>query len=210
MLLPDDIYAKPKQHILPKWRKLLAWAKQFDLYAGSDVRLHVTPNGTWISIPNNDKTWLHPFRVSLSGLAVRVRYGTVTSELGDQLPDVPRIGELRLDGTDMDYKPTGESLPVLNLDPPGDSVVRSLVTVRITLTAEESIDPTDPQALQIVHRIPAADEVTDPAVHYEPLAVLYWQGERVIRSRPVVHHNLKHYYRPAEGDRPGRHYCGGV
>jgi len=208
-MIPPDLYAKPGQNILEKWNQLLDWQKRWTLYAGSQVKLTVTPDGTWINVVSR-AAWLHPFRVSVSAdLSVRVRHGSIDG-------DVPRIrmeGEwIRIDGTDMEYRPHPDGQPVLDIG--GDALEsgRSMVAARVVVNDQGEMDVTDPAANTVVH-VPdwdSPERTVEAGVGYQPLAVLYWQGDRVVQRYPVVHHHLIRYYRPGNGDRPEAHFFGAV
>lgn len=196
--------AKPGGDVMTWAENLVTWAIGHRKFAGAGVRLTETPRGTWINA-TADHTWEHPFRVSVEGGdRVRVRYGTVGG-------DVPRIDGVRLDATDMDYKPTDEEAPTLDIS--GDTVAdgRSFVQVRLVVDpASREPDPADPAALTITHR--RAEEITaeaaDDLVGRAPLALIYWSGGSVAKVEQIAHHNLVHLYVPGTDETPARHHFG--
>jgi len=180
-----DLMVKPGDPVMPAWRRLLDWAKQFRLYSSNEIRLTRTPQGTYIVAEPSGVSFIHPFRVSITSSQVIIRPGAVEDIY-------PRIG-----GVAIDAKPA----PQLQLGKP-NAEGRSWVALEVT-TKDGVIDPEDKGAVVIRHVSSLAR--TREEVGIQPLAMLVWSGSTVSEVHQIVHHSLGHYYvRPTEG-RGGRH-----
>ena len=180
-----DLMVKPGDPVMPAWKRLLDWAKQFRLYSSNQIRLTRTPQGTYIVAEVAGAAFDHPFRVAVTSGGVIVRPGTVEDIY-------PRIG-----GAGIDKTPA----PQLQLGKP-NAEGRSWVALEVT-TKDGAIDPKDKSAVVIRHASSLAR--TREEVGIQPLAMLVWSGSTVSEVHQIVHHSLGHYYvKPSEG-RGGRH-----
>jgi hypothetical protein len=203
MIIPDEIWAKKGRSIKKTWNALLRYFASQRLWAGSGVDLRVTPDGTWVSATSSH-VWLHPFRVTLEGLRVKVSWGTING-------DVPRIGKdwWRIDGTDYDYIPHTDGVPFLDLTKEAKDSGRSSIAIRIEVDPKTgTANPDRAESLTVIHLPdfykPAKDE--GEFVGYLPLAALYWSEKQVVRTRNVVHLNQSHAFIPGKEGRRGRHW----
>jgi hypothetical protein len=73
------------------WNAMARAVQALKLIAGPGVRLRETGSGTIISFEGGDATFLHPFRVSMSGVEARVRPGRVNTVM-------PTYKDIPLDG----------------------------------------------------------------------------------------------------------------
>ena len=180
-----DLMVKPGDPVLPAWRRLLDWAKQFRLYSSNQIRLTRTPQGTYIVAEVSRGSFDHPFRVSVTSGEAFVRPGTVEDIYA-------RIGGVGADKTPAPKLPLGKP----------NAEGRSWVVVEVTVK-DGVIDPEDKGAVVIRHASSLAR--TREEVGIQPLAMLVWSGSTVSEVHQIVHHSLGHYYvQPAEG-RGGRH-----
>lgn len=194
-----DLYVRPGEPVMPAWKRLLEWARQFRLFAGRGVRLTRTPNGTYVVADLKSNPWNHPFKVRLANREATIGFGTVEGL-------VPRIGTKTIDGLDASGKETEP--PKLQLTGEPNEDLRSWVVVEVKVAAEGGeIDPGDSEAVTIRHVRELGPE--DPTIGRHPLAMLIWasNGTTILRARQITHFHLSHLYvvdRGAE-ERPGRH-----
>ena len=194
-----ELYVRPGEPVLPAWKRLLDWAKQFRLFAGRGVRLSRTPNGTYVVADLKANSWNHPFKVRLTEREAAVGFGTVDGI-------VPRIDGGTIDGVGEDGRETEP--PKLPITGEPDDDLRSWVVVEMKVAADgDEIDPEDPEAVTIRHVRELKPNTAEIGRH--PLAMLIWEanGTTILRARQITHFNLRHLYvvnRGAE-ERPGRH-----
>lgn len=185
MPFPESLKARRGEPILPKWLQLQEWAKSFRLFTGSQVRLEVTPDGTWVNLVSRH-FWDYAFRVTISNLQAKIGFGMVDG-------DLPRIGEARIDGTDMEFAPLETGVPRLDLSDGVQDSGRSFIAIQVTLPeGEDQPDREDPEGLQIVH---APEIALDQPL--EPIAVLYWSAGRVVKHLPIGRFDRKFHMFPA-------------
>jgi hypothetical protein len=200
-----ELYVRPGQPVLPAWRRLLEWAKQFRLFAGRGVRLQRTPNGTYVVADIRSNPWNHPFKVRLMDREATIGFGTVQDV-------VPHIDGKRLDGTD-DKGREGEP-PVLRLTGEPDNELRSWIIVEAKVDPESGeIDPEDEEAVVVRHVRELRSSTPELGRH--PLAMLVWSPNRssIVRVRQITHFHLRHLFVPQQGSdsqgpqerRGGRH-----
>ncbi len=197
-----ELYVQPGQPVLPAWRRLLEWSKQFRLFAGRGVRLQRTPNGTYIVADLASNPWNHPFKVRLSGMEAMIGFGTVQNV-------VPRIEGKRLDGSD-DKGREGEPPSLLITGEP-NAELRSWIIVEVRPDLEwGEVLMGDKEAVVIRH----VNDLQSPSaeVGRHPLAMLIWSSNRrsVQRVRQITHFNLQHLFVLQQGATPlaprrGRH-----
>lgn len=200
---------KPWDLVSVYWARLQQWAKQKDvIVADPAARITETMHGTRVVFEPR-WPWDHPFRVSVSGgarISVSVRPGYV----GDAMPT---IGGVSLDGLDAEGEEQAQ--PVLALESaaaPGDDG-RSFVclTMLYDVATRGPLDAED-DWLTLAH-VPDLDTArlaAGPGTAYEPLAILYWDGDKVASTRQIVHHNLVHSFLPGESEGVGKHFFSAV
>lgn len=197
-----DLYVRPGEPVLPAWKRLLEWAKQFRLFAGRGVRLQRTPNGTYVIADLKSNPWNHPFKVRLADREAAIGFGTVQDV-------VPRIAGKRLDG--IDEKGREGEVPILKIEEGPNDELRSWIVVEVRVDPESGeIDAEDEEALIIRH----VDELrsSTPEVGRHPLAMLVWapNGTEIIRTRQITHFHLRHLFVAQQGSeeaevQSGRH-----
>jgi hypothetical protein len=188
------------------WARLLVWAKQKDvIVADPAARVSETMYGTRVVFEPRFP-WDHPLRVSVSDLAVNVRPGYVDDEM-------PTIGGIYLDG----YNAAGEekaeprfTLPK-NTGPGPDrrSFICLIMRWDVARRAPK-IDQNDWLTVGHISDLDATRTAAGPEIAYEPLAVCYWDGDKIAFTRQIVYHNLKHHFLPGEAEGTGKHFFSAV
>jgi hypothetical protein len=189
-----ELYVRPGQPVLPAWRRLLEWAKQFRLFAGRGVRLQRTPNGIYVVADLRSNPWNHPFKVRLMDREATIGFGTVQDV-------VPRIEGRRIDGTD-DKGREGEP-PVLRLTGEPNADLRSWIVVEVKVDPESGeIDPDDEEAVVVRHVRELRSSTAELGRH--PLAMLVWSPNRssIVRARQITHFHLRHLFVAQQGSDP--------
>jgi hypothetical protein len=197
-----DLYVRPGEPVMPAWKRLLEWAKQFRLFAGRGVRLQRTPNGTYVIADLKANPWNHPFKVRLADREATVGFGTVQDM-------VPRIEGKRLDGTDGKGR-EGEP-PVMRLTGEPNEELRSWIVVEVKVDPKSGeIDPEDEEAVVVRHVRELRSST--PEIGRHPLAMLGWSPNRttIVRARQITHFHLRHLFVPQQRSedldkRSGRH-----
>lgn len=186
-----ELYVRPGEPVMPAWKRLLEWAKQFRLFAGRGVRLQRTPNGTYVIADIRNNPWNHPFKARLADREATIGFGTVQDV-------VPRIGGERLDG--IDEKGREGEVPTLKIEGEPNDELRSWIVVEVKVDPESGeIDPEDKEAVVIRH----VQELRSPTpeVGRHPLAMLVWapNGTEIVRSRQITHFHLRHLFVARQG-----------
>ena len=197
-----DLYVRPGEPVMPAWKRLLEWSKQFRLFAGRGVRLQRTPNGTYVIADLKANPWNHPFKVRLADREATIGFGTVQDV-------VPRIEGKRLDG--MDDKGREGEPPTLRLTGEPNDELRSWIVVEVKVDPKSGeIDPENEEAVTIRHVRELRSSTPDIGRH--PLAVLIWAPNRttIVRARQITHFHLRHLFVAQQGSDPqdtrsGRH-----
>lgn len=169
----SHLIAKRGEKILPKWKKLLKWARFAKLIPGPGVQLRITPDGTHV---HADVRGYYPtaFQVSGRGMingqaVVRISPGTVNG-----LP--VRIGGVTLDGLDLEGNQT--TAPVLAFDPEFNERGQSWVIIK-------------PESAGAVY---VADHTAELVGDVQPVAMLQWTKDKVSRIHQITRLNLNHGY----------------
>lgn len=176
----QDLQVRQGDPILPAWKRLLAWARQFRLEAGKGIRLTRTPNGTYIVAEPLFTSWDHPFKVTVSDGQARVLPGTLNSEM-------PLLGGKALDA---------EPVPALRLTGGPNGDLRSWLCLDVEVEENERATITHTRELEHKH------------VGRHPLAMLVWNPDRatVRRVHQITHFNLQHRLVKGASGRPDRHF----
>lgn len=202
-----DLFARPLERVLPKWEKLLAFIRARDVIVRDPGALVSVSNaGTRVTLSTKAQPST-PFRVSISGRAVRVRPGYVDGHM-------PTVEKIALDGTNADgereVRPFTFELPEQARPGPDG---RSFVCLRM-LWDEGKQAPRDAEEdwLSVAHvsDLKQAREDDAGTVVWEPLAVVYWRADAVERVGQLVRHNLVYFAIPAGDGQPGRVYFSAV
>lgn len=186
-----DLHVRPGEPVLPAWKRLLEWAKQFRLFAGRGVRLQRTPNGTYVIADLKSNPWNHPFKVRLAEREATVGFGTVQDV-------VPRIDGKRLDG--IDEKGREGEVPLLKIEGEPNDELRSWIVVEVKVDPKSGeIDPGNEEAVVIRHVRELRASTPDVGRH--PLAMLIWapNGTEIVRSRHITHFHLRHLFVARQG-----------
>jgi hypothetical protein len=186
-----DLQVRKGDPILPAWKRLLAWAKQFRLEAGKGIRLTRTPNGTYIIAEPPPLSWEHPFKAAVSDDLARLLPGT----LNQQIPVVQ--------GRPLD----GDPAPALRLREGPNGDLRSWITLEAEVNGESGLtDPGASNAIRIVHSREAPSSAGLIGRH--ALAMLVWSADRasVQRVHQITHFNLQHRFARGAPGRSGRHF----
>jgi hypothetical protein len=188
------------------WARLLQWAKQKDvIVADPAARVAETMYGTRVVFEPRFP-WDHPLRVSVSARTVNVRPGYVDDEM-------PTIRGIYLDGFDASGQEKAEPRFELGKeDGPGPDR-RSFICLimRWDIASRQAlVDEDDWLTVGHISDLDAARTAAGPAIAYEPLAVCYWDGDKIAFTRQIVHHNLKHHFLPGEAEGTGKHFFSAV
>lgn len=197
-----ELYVRPGEPVLPAWKRLLEWAKQFRLFAGRGVRLQRTPNGTYVIADLKANPWNHPFKVRLMDREATIGFGTVQDV-------VPRIEGKRIDG--IDEKGREGDPPKLRLTGEPNAEGRSWIVVEVRVDPKSGeIDPEDEEAVVVRHVRELRSSTSEIGRH--PLAMLIWSTNRssIVRARQITHFHLRHLFVPQQSSDPqerrgGRH-----
>lgn len=194
-----DLYVRKGDPILPAWKRLLEWARQFRLFAGRGVRLTRTPSGTYIVVDAQAAPWDHPFKVLVSGQETTILPGTVNKLM-------PTVNGVALDA---------ENAPRLRIAGGPSSELRSWICVQVRVDLKTgAINSDDKDALTIVHVTdldPATSEGGSPddgkGIGLHPLAMLIWNGDKasIKRAHQITHFNQQHRFIAAGDGQPSRH-----
>ena len=180
-----ELEVKKGDPVLPAWERLKAWARRFELRAGSGVRFNQMPEGTWVIAEPAVQSWNHPFRVSVSDKIARIGNGSVNNL-------IPQIDGIGLDGMNQDGKEV--TAPELKITSGPDADLRSWICVQAKVDLKTGkIDPKDETALTVVHVNSLAPQSADTGL--QPLAMLSWSDTTTIsRVFQITHHNLSHSF----------------
>ncbi len=188
------------------WARLLQWARQKDVVvADPNARVSETMYGTRVVFEPRFP-WDHPLRVSVADRTVSVRPGYVDDEM-------PTLHGISLDGLDADGEQRAEPLYLIPRDAGPGPDGRSFICLRMLYDVARRIArESEPDWLTIVHvaDLDAARTEAGIEVAIEPLAVCYWEGSTIRRTRQIVHHNLQHHFLPGEGEGTGKHFFSAV
>ncbi len=201
-----DLIPRPYESVWVYWERLLQWAKQKDvIVVGPGARISETANGTSV-VFTGGKSWQSPFKVSIFEGKVRVRPGYV----GDENPT---IDEVHLDGYDVEGVEKTEPRLTLPADTAPGPDGRSFVCLQMLwdVASRAPLDDED-DWLTILHvpDLAAARAEAGPGVALEPLAICYWDEDKIRETRQIVHHNLIHSFLPGEAEGTGKHFFSAV
>lgn len=201
-----QLIPRPWDRVAVFWERLLQWAKQKDvIVADPTARVSETLYGTRVVFEPRFP-WDHPFRVSVSGRTVSVRPGYVDDEM-------PTLGGIFLDGLDAEGNEKPEPRLDLGKEAAAGPDGRSFICLRMLYDVSRR-QPVEDEAdwLTFVHLsdLDATRTEAGPAIAYEPLAICYWQGDQIVRTAQIVHHNLVHSFLPGEAGGTGKHFFSAV
>jgi len=204
---PRALEPKLGTPVLPWWRRFVRWAESLPVIVGPNVRVTRTPLGMKVMVRTSNPVRT-PFRVSRSGLDLRISVGTVDGEVPWIALDRSGLrGNVRLDGDrgpDLDPAPVSQVAFRLTADdaPAMDSDGRSYLVIAAHLQRMRDSALASPglsaETLRLEHHrdlSPTARNLAraNSGAAYHPLAVLYWSPDRITIERigQVTHHNLQ-------------------
>lgn len=184
------------------WNAAGRTVRALQLISGPGVRLRSTPNGTIVNFSGGNAIFLHPFKVTLTGLGVRVRWGQING----------------VDGTINDkliqpvYEDTEPTLTVnkFKLDKSGRGWVAAEVTcspknwdVESWKVVQVADLDTDDGATAVVGAEASGSKAGGvpnlPGRRArQPLAMLVARSTRVVSCHQVTYFHLQHRVRAAE------------
>lgn len=195
----EDIVAKPTDFVDEKWDLLVKFFRQRDrvnivgparVSKGVSFGCRVEYDAENIYRPN--------FSVSVTGRRARISPGLVNNE-------VPVIGSVDLEGYDVVQEKQTE-IPELEIKGEYESG-RSFICLRVGVDASGRPAAAPFLSWAAIEHVRDLKQVRLDRAPYEgfqPLAILYWQGGRIIRGKQVVTLNLQHSVNPA-----GQHFFSG-